>query len=145
MAEIPHTGMAVSSDRGDSLDVHPKQKREVGERLAAWALNKTYGYKNVIPSGPLYKSGVFSGGAAYISFDYAEGLSTSDGKPLRTFEVAGDDGLFYPAQAVVEDGKIKVWSDKVKEPETVRYGWQPFTRANLVNGAGLPASTFRAE
>ena len=58
---------------------------------------------------------------------------------------AGDDGLFYPAQAVVENGKIKVWSDKVKEPETVRYGWQPFTRANLVNGAGLPASTFRAE
>ena len=56
-----------------------------------------------------------------------------------------DDGLFYPAQAVVENGKIKVWSDKVKEPETVRYGWQPFTRANLVNGAGLPASTFRAE
>ena len=73
------------------------------------------------------------------------GCSTSDGKPLRTFEVAGDDGLFYPAQAVVENGKIKVWSDKVKEPETVRYGWQPFTRANLVNGAGLPASTFRAE
>ena len=145
MAEIPHTGMAVSSDRGDSLDVHPKQKREVGERLAAWALNKTYGYKNVIPSGPLYKSVVFSGGAAYISFDYAEELSTSDGKSLRTFEVAGDDGLFYPAQAVVENGKIKVWSDKVKEPETVRYGWQPFTRANLVNGAGLPASTFRAE
>lgn len=69
----------------------------------------------------------------------------SDGKPVRTFEVAGDDGLFYPAQAVVENGKIKVWSDKVKEPETVRYGWQPFTRANLVNGAGLPASTFRAE
>ena len=107
MAEIPHTGMAVSSDRGDSLDVHPKQKREVGERLAAWALNKTYGYKNVIPSGPLYKSVVFSGGAAYISFDYAEELSTSDGKSLRTFEVAGDDGLFYPAQAVVENGKIK--------------------------------------
>ena len=95
MAEIPHTGMAVSSDRGDSLDVHPKQKREVGERLAAWALNKTYGYKNVIPSGPLYKSVVFSGGAAYISFDYAEGLSTSDGKPLRTFEVLFQMALIY--------------------------------------------------
>ena len=60
-------------------------------------------------------------------------------------QVAGDDGLFYPAQAVVENGKIKVWSDKVKEPETVRYGWQQFTRANLVNSAGLPAFTFRAE
>ena len=117
----------------------------VGQRSFAGLTDSKRGYKNVIPSGPLYKSVVFSGGAAYISFDYAEGLSTSDGKPLRTFEVAGDDGLFYPAQAVVENGKIKVWSDKVKEPETVRYGWQPFTRANLVNGAGLPASTFRAE
>ena len=84
-------------------------------------------------------------GQAYISFDYAEGLSIFGWETASYIRVAGDDGLFYPAQAVVENGKIKVWSDKVKEPETVRYGWQPFTRANLVNGAGLPASTFRAE
>lgn len=145
MAEFANTGMAVSSDKGDSLDVHPKQKKEVGERLAAWALNKTYGYKAVVPSGPLYKSVCFDGGAAYLSFDYAEGMTTSDGKPVRTFEVAGDDELFYPAQATIEKNKIKVWSDKVKEPKIVRYGWQPFTRANLVNGAGLPASTFRSD
>lgn len=145
MQEISNTGMAVSSDKGDSLDVHPKQKKEVGERLAAWALNKTYGYKNVVPSGPLYKSIQINGNAAYLSFDYAEGMTTSDGKPLRTFEVAGDDGLFYPAQAEIEKGNIKVWSDKVKNPKIVRYGWQPFTRANLVNKAGLPASTFRSE
>ena len=145
MTEIPHTGMAVSSDRGDSLDVHPKQKKEIGERLAAWALNRTYGHRNVVPSGPLYKSVSFARGAAYVSFDYADGLCTSDGKPIGTFEVAGEDELFSPAQAVVEDGKIKVWSKKVKDPKIVRYGWQPFTRANLVNGAGLPASTFRTE
>lgn len=145
MEKIPHTGMAVCSDRGDSLDVHPKMKKEVGERLAAWALNKTYGRKNVVPSGPLYKSIQINGEAAYLSFDYADGLTTSDGKPIRTFEVAGEDELFYPAQAVVENGKLKVWSDKVKNPKTVRYGWQPFTRANLVNSAGLPASTFRTE
>lgn len=145
MEEIPHTGMAVCSDRGDSLDVHPKMKKEVGERLAAWALNKTYGRKNVVPSGPLYKSMQVKGEAAYLSFDYADGLTTSDGQPIRTFEVAGEDELFYPAQAVVENGKLKVWSNKVKNPKTVRYGWQPFTRANLVNGAGLPASTFRSE
>lgn len=145
MEKIPHTGMAVCSDRGDSLDVHPKMKKEVGERLAAWALNKTYGRKNVVPSGPLYKSIQINGEAAYLSFDYADGLTTSDGKPIRTFEVAGEDELFYPAQAVVENGKLKVWSDKVKNPKTVRYGWQPFTRANLVNNAGLPASTFRTE
>lgn len=145
MQEISNTGMAVSSDKGDSLDVHPKQKKEVGERLAAWALNKTYGHKNVVPSGPLYKSIQINGNIAYLSFDYAEGMTTSDGKPLRTFEVAGDDGLFYPAQAEIEKDNIKVWSDKVKNPKTVRYGWQPFTRANLMNGAGLPASTFLSE
>lgn len=145
MEEIPHTGMAVCSDRGDSLDVHPKMKKEVGERLAAWALNETYERKNVVPSGPLYKSMQVKGEAAYLSFDYADGLTTSDGQPIRTFEVGGEDESFYPAQAVVENGKLKVWSDKVKNPKTVRYGWQPFTRANLVNGAGLPASTFRTE
>lgn len=145
MEEIANTGMAVCSDIGDSLDVHPRQKKQVGERLAAWALNKTYGYKNVVPSGPLYKSVRFDKGAAYVSFDYSEGMNTSDGKPVRTFEVAGDDELFYPAQATIAKDKIKVWSDKVKEPKIVRYGWQPFTRANLVNGAGLPASTFRSD
>ena len=146
LSEIPHTGMAVSSDRGDSLDVHPKFKKEVGERLAAWALNKTYGYKNVVPSGPLYRSVTFDKGAAYISFDYSDGMHAADGKDIRTFEVAGDDQAFYPAKAMVTtDGKIKVWSDKVKQPTIVRYGWQPFTRANLVNGAGLPASTFRSD
>lgn len=145
MMEIPHTGMAVCTDKGDSLDVHPRQKKEVGERLAAWALNRTYGWNHVVPSGPLYKSVQFKGNTAYLSFDYAEGMTASDGMPLRTFEIAGDDELFYPAQATVENGQIKVWSDKVKEPKTVRYGWQPFTRANLVNAAGLPASTFRTE
>lgn len=145
MMEIPHTGMAVCTDKGDSLDVHPRQKKEVGERLAVWALNRTYGWKQVVPSGPLYKSVQFKGNTAYLSFDYAEGMTASDGMPLRTFEVAGDDELFYPAQATVENGQIKVWSDKVKEPKIVRYGWQPFTRANLVNAVGLPASTFRTE
>ncbi|MDE5678188.1 GDSL-type esterase/lipase family protein [Phocaeicola sp.] len=145
MMEIPYTGMAVCSDKGDSLDVHPKQKKEVGERLAAWALNKTYGYKHITPSGPLYKSVSFHKGAAYVSFDYAEGLSSSDGMPVRTFEVAGEDGVFYPAQALIENGKMKVWNDQVNDPRIVRYGWQPFTRANLVNSAGLPASTFQTE
>lgn len=145
MERIPHTGMAVSSDKGDSLDVHPKHKQEVGERLAAWALNQVYHRSDIVPSGPLYKSVSFDRGAAYVAFDYAEGMRAADGGELRTFEVAGDDQLFYPAQAVVADGKVKVWSDKVKEPKIVRYGWQPFTRANLVNGAGLPASTFRSD
>ena len=144
MEEIPNTGMAVCTDRGDSLDVHPTRKQEVGERLAYWALNKTYGH-HVVPSGPLYKSVSFQKNVAYVSFDYAEGMKATDGNEIVTFEVAGEDQMFYPAKAVVEGNQVKVWSDKVKEPKIVRYGWQPFTRANLVNGAGLPASTFRSD
>ena len=82
---------------------------------------------------------------AYVSFDYAEGLKASEGSELLTFEIAGEDQVFYPAKAIVEGKQIKVWSNEVKEPKVVRYGWQPFTRANLVNGAGLPASTFRSD
>ena len=144
LEEIPHTGMAVCTDKGDSLDVHPIQKQEVGERLAMWALNKTYLEERIVPSGPLYRSVEFQKNVAYVSFDYAEGMKASEGAGLRTFEIAGEDQMFYPAQAIVEGNRVKVWSDKVKEPKVVRYGWQPFTRANLVNGAGLPASTFRS-
>lgn len=144
LKEIPYTGMAVSSDQGDSLDVHPKNKKPVGERLARQALNRTYGMKAVVPSGPLFRSAEFRKGAAYVSFDFADGMSSSDGKALRTFEVAETEGLFYPAKAEIVGDRIKVYSDQVKHPRYVRYGWQPFTRANLVNAQGLPASTFRS-
>ena len=146
MKEIEHVGMAVSSDKGDSLDVHPTHKLEIGERLARWALNKTYGYDKVVPSGPLYKSVSFVKGKAYVDFEYSKGLKPSvEGERLRTFEIAGDDEIFYPAEAVVEGNQVKVWAKEVKEPKIVRYGWQPFTRANLVNEEGLPASTFRSD
>lgn len=145
MDDIQATGMAVSSDHGDSLDVHPRNKKPIGERLGRWALNRTYGCKQVVPSGPLFRSVEFRNGAAYLTFDYGEGMHSADGQPLRTFEVAEIDGLFEPAVAEVEGNKLKVYSRKIKHPRYVRYGWQPFTRANLVNEAGLPASTFRAE
>ncbi len=143
MQTIPHTGMAVSSDRGDSLDVHPRQKKDVGERLAHQALSQTYGH-SLSPSGPLFRSVSFVADTAFVAFDYAEGLKTSDGEPVRTFEIAAHDDLFFPAQAEIVDGKAKIWSEKVASPRFVRYGWQPFTHANLVNGEGLPASTFRS-
>lgn len=145
MEEIPNTGMAVSSDYGDSLDVHPRFKKPVGERLARLALNKTYGMKEVVPSGPLYRKVEFRNGAAYLSFDYADGMHALDGTSLRTFEIAETEGLYYPATAEIIGNQIKIVSREVKNPYHVRYGWQPFTRANLVNGAGLPASTFRTE
>lgn len=143
MDKVSDCGMAVSSDRGDSLNVHPRYKREVGERLARWALNRTYGHQSCVPSGPLFRAMEVRGEEAYLSFDYADGLHSADGEALRTFEVAEQEDLFFPAQAEVVGKQVKVWSEAVKYPRFVRYGWQPFTRANLVNGEGLPASTFQ--
>ena len=146
MWAIHNSGMAVSSDKGNPTDVHPTEKREVGQRLAYWALNETYGFRHVVPSGPLFLDVEFKEGVAYVSFDYAEGLRPAkEGEELLTFEIAGEDRRFYPAKAVVEGNRVKVWSKEVKNPTIVRYGWQPYTKANLVNGAGLPASTFRSD
>lgn len=142
--EIPGIGMAVSSDHGDSLDVHPTCKQPVGERLARWALNKTY-QKDIVPSGPLFRGADVRGEKVYLSFDYGQGMRSSDGKSLRCFEVAEFEGVYYPATAEVIGEQVKVYSKEVRNPRYVRYGWQPFTRANLINRAGLPASTFRAE
>ena len=141
---IPYTGMAVSSDRGDSLDVHPRYKKEIGERLGRWALANNYG-KSITPSGPLFRSVRFHNKQAILEFDYGHHLKTSDGQALRCFEIAGPDGLFYPAKAFIEDDRVIVTSPKVTAPCVVRYAWQPFTRANLVNGDNLPASTFRTD
>lgn len=142
--EISDIGMAVSSDHGDSLDVHPTCKQPVGERLARWALNKTY-LKDIVPSGPLFRGADVRGEKVYLSFDYGQGMRSSDGKSLRCFEVAEFEGVYYPATAEVVGEQVKVYSKEVRNPRYVRYGWQSFTRANLVNRTGLPASTFRAE
>ncbi len=144
MQAIPHTGMAVSTDYGDSLDVHPVCKQPIGERLARWALRQTYHHTDLTPSGPLFRVAEFSNGSVFLSFDYGKGMRSSDGEPLRTFEVAETEGLYYPAVAVVEGDRIRLSCKEVDRPRYVRYGWQPFTRANLVNSDLLPASTFRA-
>lgn len=144
MQQIANTGMAVSSDCGDSLDVHPLRKQPVGQRLARWALNKTYG-ESITPSGPIYKGVVRSADALIVSFDYADNLCTSDGKQPSTFEIAEEEGMYYPATAVIEGNTVRLTSPEVKNPRYVRYGWQPFTRANLINGDALPASTFRGK
>ena len=144
MKSIPNTGMAVSSDYGDSLDVHPTNKQPIGERLGRWALNKTYGH-HVTPSGPIFENVIKDGVALVVSFNYSDGLRTSDGKAPSCFEIAEEDGLFHPATVVIEGKKVRLTSPDLKEPKYVRYGWQPFTRANLVNQEGLPASTFRGK
>lgn len=143
LQRIPSIGMAVSSDKGDSLDVHPTQKKEVGERLALAALNKTYKRSNT-PSGPLFKEAHAKGREAWITFAHNDEMQSADGKPISTFEIAELPGIYYPAEATVVNGKIKLTCKQVKKPRYVRYAWQPFTRANLVNKAGLPASTFQS-
>lgn len=144
MKEISNTGMAVSSDHGDSLDVHPRCKQPIGERLARWALAKTYG-QHITPSGPVFSSVTRQADALIVSFLYADGLQTSDGKAPSCFEIADEDGLFQPANATIEGNTVRLTSPTIKHPRYVRYAWQPFTRANLVNADQLPASTFRGE
>lgn len=139
---IPHCEMAVSSDLGDSLDIHPRQKRPVGERLARLALHHDYG-TDIVPCGPVLKEAVWNGEETVLSFDFADGLKTSDAQDIRCFEMASEEENFVPAEAVIRDGKV-VLTSEIRSPRYVRYAWQPFTRANLVNGDDLPASTFCA-
>ena len=140
---IAHCEMAVSSDKGDSLDVHPREKRPIGDRLGRIALHHDYGYSHVVPSGPAIRSAQNKGKSIVLTFDHAEGMTSADGKALRTFEVADEYGLYYPADKVTVKGNtIILESKQTKRPTRARYGWQPFTRANLVNAQALPASTF---
>ena len=137
---MPYCDMAVSSDVADSLDIHPRQKKPVGERLARLALRYDYGF-DIVPCGPSIRRAVVEGDDVILEFDFAEGLKASDSQTLRCFEVAGEDGGFVTAAAVIADDKVVLSSD-VESPEYVRYAWQPYTSANLVNGEDLPASTF---
>ena len=142
-AEIAHCEMAVSSDKGDSLDVHPRDKRPIGERLGYIALHHDYGFKNIVPSGPAIRCAKNKGKSIVLTFDHAEGMHASDGTTLRTFEIADEHGLYHPAEEIeIKDNTIRLQSKAVKHPVRARYGWQPFTRANLVNSEKLPASTF---
>lgn len=137
------TGMAVSHDLGDSLDVHPRDKRPVANRLARLALHRTYG-RDVADEGPRLVSAA-AGGNGEVILTFSTRLTTSDGLAPRTFEVAEFDGYFFPAEAKINGNTITLKNMDMKNPCLVRYAWQPFTRANLVSDAGLPASTFKSE
>ena len=144
MNEIPHTGMAVSSDKGNRSDVHPIYKKEIGERLALWRLHDSWN-KDIVPSGPLFREAVRTEQGVVVSFDYADSLKTSDGNAPECFELAGKDRIFHPVTASLAGNVAVLHSDDVPDPEYVRYAWQPYTEANLVNESGLPASTFISE
>lgn len=143
--DLPATGMAVAIDIGDPGDIHPKDKQEVGRRLALWALARTYG-KNVPCSGPLFVDAKAEGERIRISFESALGLRTADGTELAGFAVSGADGKFFPAKARIDGDTVLVWAPDGGRPSAVRYAWADApAAANLVNGAGLPASPFRTD
>ncbi|MBM82655.1 MAG: sialate O-acetylesterase [Planctomycetaceae bacterium] len=139
---LPRTGMAVTMDIGNLTDIHPKNKQEVGRRLALWALAKDYGH-DVAFSGPLYRRSQIKDGKVIVEFDHATELSTRDGKAPSDFEISGTDGEFHAAKAVIEGSTVIVSSEKVKEPQSVRYAFSNQAMPNLTNKAGLPASSFR--
>lgn len=140
--EIPNTYMAVSSDLGDSLDVHPKRKKEIGERLALLAKRYTY-HQPVTANGPEIKSVRQDGNKLILEFSFTKRLSSSDSLPINGFEMVTTTGRHISVIARIQDEtKLLIdipGSEKIK---AIAYAWRPFTRANLVNEAGLPASTF---
>lgn len=142
---LPGTGMAVTMDIGNLTDIHPKNKQEVGRRLALWALAKDYG-KNLVFSGPVYKESRFENGNAILQFDYVgSGLTTNDGESPNHFTIAGEDKVFHPATVEIVNDQLKVSSEKVPEPKAVRYSFDNDSMPNLVNKEGLPASSFRTD
>ncbi len=143
--KIPGTGMAVATDLVENIkDIHPRNKFDVGNRLALWALAKDYGKQDLVYSGPLYKSMKVEGSKIRLSFAHVGGgLKSRDGKPLSEFEIAGADGKFVPAEAVIDGNTVIVQAKDVAKPTQVRFGWRNEANPNLVNKEGLPASPFQ--
>jgi sialate O-acetylesterase len=143
---VPHTGMAVTVDISDVADIHPRNKQDVGARLALWALAKTYGVDDLVYSGPLYKSMRVDGDAIRVAFEHIDGgLVSRNGQPLTHFTIAGADGKFVPAHAEIRGDEVVVHADAVQEPTAVRFAWHEEAEPNLSNRAGLPAGPFRTD
>jgi sialate O-acetylesterase len=142
--EVPNTGMVVLSDIGDTLNIHPKNKQDVALRLANVALNRHYMVLRAEDSGPLFKDFVIDKNKAIISFTHSDGLFAA-GDKLTCFEIAGDDRIFYPAEAKIKDEKVVVQSKMVKSPAVVRFAWRNTATPNLFNSSKLPASCFLTE
>lgn len=141
---LRNTGMAVTIDIGNSTNIHPTNKQEVGRRLALWARAMTYDEK-IESSGPLYRECTRDGSALRLWFNHAEGLGARDAGKLNGFRIAGEDRKFVPAEAYVDRGTVVVKNLEVPDPTAVRYAWDADPAANLVNSSGLPASPFRTD
>lgn len=144
--DVPNTGIVVVSDiTADTTDIHPKNKQDVGKRLADWALANTYGKAGIPFSGPLYRSMEVNGNKAIIYFDFAKDGLIKKGDQLTDFLIAGEDQKFVPATAKIQDSTVIVYSPEVQHPAAVRMGFTNTAIPNLFNKAGLPASPFRTD
>jgi len=142
---IPNTGMVVASDIGNLKNIHPKNKQEVGRRLALWALAKTHGRKDLVYSGPAYRAMDIEGDKIRIRFEHVGGgLASRDGKPLDGFEIIGKETDFVKANAQIDGECVVVSSPEVTQPMAVRFAWHRNAEPNLMNKEGLPAVPFRA-
>jgi len=142
--ELPNTGLAVIIDIGAANDIHPRNKQDVGKRLALWALGNTYD-KNIVFSGPLYSGMQKEGSKIRVRFKHTGSGLVARGDKLAAFSIAGKDMKFVWADTKIDGNTVLVWSDKIKNPAAVRYGWQNNPPCNLYNKEGLPASPFRTD
>ncbi len=141
---LPNTGQAVIIDIGDAADIHPKDKQDVGQRLADWAEKATY-HETVVRSGPMYESLKIEGNKIRLKFKDVGGGLVAKGGDLKGFAIAGEDKKFVWATAKIEGDSVVVWSDQVPKPVAVRYAWAYNPECNLYNKADLPACPFRTD
>lgn len=142
---IPNSGMAVTTDVGDTNNIHPIDKQTVGHRLALIALAKTYNEDKLVYSGPIYDHMKIKKNKIRLFFNYADLGFKKTNENLKEFEIAGDDKTYYPAVAKIDGKTIVVSSDKVKNPKSVRFAWKAVPEPNLFNSGNLPASPFRTD
>lgn len=147
MNDIPNSGMVTTMDIGNPLFIHPVDKETVGERLALWALGATYGRKGFAYAPPVYKAMEKKDKRIYIDFINAERGIFPMWTALKGFEIAGEDKLFYPANAEIETSttRLVVWSDKVPVPVAVRYAYKNFAESSIFGLSGLPVAPFRTD
>jgi sialate O-acetylesterase len=144
LQQVPNTGMVVTSDISPVDDIHPKDKKSVGVRLANLALANSYNTSTDLVNGPLYKEFKIEKNKVLVYFEYAEGLYCKDTKKLQ-FEIAAADNVFYPADASIKNNLVILKSKKVPHPVKVRFAWTNTAQSNLFNKANLPASSFLTE
>ena len=142
---IPNSGMVVTTDVGNATNIHPIDKQTVGYRLALIAKAKTYGENKLVYSGPTYKDLKIKKDKIQLFFDDVDSGFKKPSEDLKEFEIAGDDQVFYPAEAKIDGKTIVVSSLKVKNPKAVRFAWKAIPEPNLFNNENLPASPFRTD